>query len=98
MLPYQYLKGVSKMSKVSRRKLFAGFAAVPFLGALAARGEETGARTGAAVAPLHKFAPPLPGREVLRRRYFPNIELVTHTGKIVKFYDDVLKDKIVILN
>jgi len=86
------------MSEVSRRKLFAGFAAVPFLGALAARGEETGARTGATLAPAHKFAPPLPGREVMRRRYFPNVELVTHTDKKVKFYDDVLKDKIVILN
>jgi len=26
------------------------------------------------------------------------VELVTHTGKKVKFYDDVLKDKIVVLN
>jgi protein SCO1/2 len=81
------------MSEISRRKLFAGFAAVPFLGALAGSGEEA-----KIAAPAHRFAPPLSGREVIRRRYFPDVELVTHTGKKVKFYDDVLKDKIVILN
>ena len=80
------------MSEVSRRKLFAGFAMLPFAGALAARGEET------APPPVRHFAPRLSGREIIRRRYFPNIELVTHQGKTVKFYDDVLKDKIVVLN
>jgi protein SCO1 len=30
--------------------------------------------------------------------YFPNLELVTHEGKKVKFYDDLLKDKLVIFN
>jgi len=79
-----------KMPEVSRRKLFAGLAALPFAGTLALRGDEP--------VPAHKFAPRLSGREVIRRRYFPNVELVTHTGKKVKFYDDVLKDKIVVLN
>lgn len=82
------------MSEVSRRKLFAGFALLPFAGALAAHGDESHELP----APQHKFAPRLSGREMLRRRYFPNVELVTHTGKKVKFYDDVLKDKIVVLN
>ncbi|HEY4679218.1 MAG TPA: SCO family protein [Candidatus Angelobacter sp.] len=82
------------MSEVSRRKMFAGLALLPFAGALAAHGDESPALP----APQHKFAPRLSGREMLRRRYFPNVELVTHTGKKVKFYDDVLKDKIVILN
>jgi protein SCO1/2 len=44
------------------------------------------------------FAPPISGREALRRRYFPNVVLTTSTGKNVKFYDDLLKDKIVVLN
>lgn len=82
------------MSEVSRRKMFAGLALLPFAGALAAHGDESPALP----APQHKFAPRLSGRKMLRRRYFPNVELVTHTGKKVKFYDDVLKDKIVILN
>ena len=82
------------MSDVSRRKLFAGLAMVPLapmVGAISARGDDQPALP-------HKFAPRLPGREVMRRRYFPNLELVTSDGKPVKFYDDLLKDKIVVLN
>lgn len=37
-------------------------------------------------------------RERLAERSFPNVTLTTHTGKKVKFYDDLLKDKIVIIN
>ena len=81
------------MSELSRRKLFAGLAVAPFAGALVARGR----RTSAPAAPRQVRAP-LSGREVIRKRYFPNVELVTHEGKKVKFYDDVLKDKIVVLN
>jgi protein SCO1 len=32
------------------------------------------------------------------RPYFPNVELVTHDGKKVKFYDDLVKNKVVIFN
>ncbi len=80
------------MSDVSRRKLFAGLAVLPLAGGLLAHGDDP------APAPMHKFAPRLSGREIMRRRYFPNFELVTQDGKKLKFYDDVLKDKIVILN
>ena len=45
-----------------------------------------------------RFSPPLSGREVMRTRYFPNLPLVTHHGKTVRFYDDLLKDKIVVIN
>src|SRR6266576_3593125 len=45
-----------------------------------------------------QFAPPDSGREVMRKRYFPNVPLVTHEGKRVRFYDDVVKGKIVLLN
>lgn len=37
-------------------------------------------------------------REKLQARHFPNFELTTHEGKKVKFYDDLIKDKIVIIN
>jgi protein SCO1/2 len=79
------------MSEMNRRKLFAGLAVLPFAGTLLARADQQ------ATAP-RQFAPPLSGRELMRRRYFPNVELTTHDGKKVKFYDDLLKDKIVILN
>ena len=37
-------------------------------------------------------------REWLAERSFPNVVLTTHEGKKVKFYDDLIKDKIVIFN
>src|SRR6478672_10173788 len=37
-------------------------------------------------------------RERFAERSFPNVTLTTHEGKKVKFYDDLLKDKIVIIN
>ena len=45
-----------------------------------------------------QFAAPDSGPEVMRKRYFPNVPLVTHEGKRVRFYDDLLKGKIVVLN
>ncbi len=30
--------------------------------------------------------------------YFPNIPLVTHEGKSVRFFDDLIKDKVVVIN
>ena len=37
-------------------------------------------------------------RDVIRDKYFPNLTVVTHDGRRVKFYDDLIKDKIVLLN
>jgi protein SCO1/2 len=37
-------------------------------------------------------------RAVTKARYFPNVELTTHEGKKVLFYDDLIKDKIVVIN
>ena len=80
------------MSEVSRRKLFAGLAALPFAGLVAA------ADGPAAPATAHRFAPRLSGREMLRKRYFPDVVLTTSDNKKVRFYDDLLKDKIVVIN
>ncbi len=35
---------------------------------------------------------------MMRRRYFPDFELTAHDGRKMKFYDDILKDKIVLIN
>jgi protein SCO1/2 len=40
----------------------------------------------------------IPSRERIRQRYFPNLVLTTQDGKQVKFYDDLVKDKIVVFN
>ena len=37
-------------------------------------------------------------RERIRRRYFPNVELQTQDGKTVRFYDDLIKNKVVTIN
>src|SRR5262245_27941853 len=37
-------------------------------------------------------------REAIRERYFPNIELHTQEGRTVHLYDDLIKDKIMIIN
>lgn len=37
-------------------------------------------------------------RTRVQQRFFPNLPLVTHEGKEVLFYDDLIKDKIVLLN
>jgi protein SCO1/2 len=37
-------------------------------------------------------------RDTIRNRFLPNVALVTHEGKNVRFYDDLIKDKIVIIN
>ncbi len=43
-------------------------------------------------------AAPLPPRELIRRRNFPNVVLTTHEGEQVRFYDDLIKDKFVTIN
>lgn len=40
----------------------------------------------------------LSAREVIRRRYFPDVTLVTHEGKKVRFYEDLIKDRCVMMN
>jgi protein SCO1 len=37
-------------------------------------------------------------RKKTQERHFPNFELTTHEGKKVRFYDDLVKDKIVVIN
>jgi protein SCO1/2 len=68
------------------RTTFAGLLAVAFLvgyAVVAGQGQTSRVKTP---------------RERLAERSFPNVTLTTHEGKKVKFYDDLLKDKIVIIN
>lgn len=76
------------MPRVSRRALLASSALAPFVGGALAL---AGSRDKTIAAPSGR-------REVFRERYFPNVTLTTHQGKKVKFYDDLLRDKIVVIN
>src|SRR5689334_18054836 len=40
----------------------------------------------------------LPAREVIHRRYFPDVTLVTHEGKKVRLYEDLVENKCVMMN
>jgi protein SCO1 len=42
--------------------------------------------------------PALTGRDRIRMFHLPNVALTTHTGRPVSFYDDLVKDKKVIVN
>jgi protein SCO1/2 len=85
------------MKNISRRSVMALIGAAPFAGALAARADGAllaGADKRPAAAPDMNTA----SRERMRELHFPNVTLTTHKGKRVRFYDDLLKDKIVLLN
>jgi protein SCO1/2 len=59
-------------------------------------GDNPAKRENAPAPPQAAFAP----HEETRwgADYFPNIPLVTHQGKSVRFFDDLIKDKVVVIN
>ena len=76
------------MQELSRRKLFGLAAITPFAAILRPQGAEAATTTTAAAA----------DRERIRRRHFPDVTLLTQDNQKVRFYEDVVKDKIVTIN
>jgi len=75
------------MPRLTRRSLLASAALTPLAGSLL--GGASGPRPGpSALSP----------RERCRELHFPNVPLTTHEGRDVRFYDDLLKGKIVTIN
>src|SRR5580698_544093 len=91
------------MSDVSRRKMLGWTALTPLAGATALVAARTAnaAAPGAASGPAGA-APAATRSELARRRiqrlHLPNVPLLTHEGKPVRFYDDLVKNKIVTMN
>lgn len=79
------------MKNISRRNVMSLLAAAPLVGAVTARAETP--KPGAGPRPED-----IASRDRIRERHFPNVPLVTHEGKQVRFYDDLIKDKIVVIN
>ena len=77
------------MTDLKRRILIATLGAAPFAVPLLAHAQAPGAN------PRFKQ---VSSRERIRQRYFPNLVLTAHDGRKLKFYDDLVKDKIVIFN
>jgi protein SCO1/2 len=76
----------------SRRKLLFGLGAAPLLGSALAWAESS--KRG---LPFFRGEAPTP-RERIQKHGLPNVELSTHTGQTVRFYDDLIKDKKVVIN
>jgi len=76
-------KGMKEMTPISRRTFLATYGMAPVAGGLLAQ-----VWSSATVY----------AREVIRERYFPNVVLRTHENKRVRFYDDLIKNKIVAIN
>lgn len=77
------------MTDLKRRSLIAALGAAPFAVPL------LGVAQTIETKPRFKQ---ISSRERIRERYFPNFLLTTHEGRKVRFYDDLVKDKIVIFN
>ena len=77
------------MTDLKRRNFVAMLGTAPFVVPLLTRADEPASKS--------KFKQ-ISSRERIRQRYFPNLVLTTHEGQEVKFYDDLIKDKIVIFN
>lgn len=77
------------MTDLKRRSLLATLGAAPLVVPLLAH-----AQVGDANPRFKQIS----SRERIRQRYFPNLVLTTHEGRKVKFYDDLVKDKLVVFN
>ncbi|HEU4432786.1 MAG TPA: SCO family protein, partial [Pyrinomonadaceae bacterium] len=77
------------MTDLKRRSLVAALGAAPIAVPLLAQAQSTGLES--------KFKQ-ISSRERIRQRYFPNLILTDQDGRKLKFYDDLVKDKIVIFN
>ena len=78
------------MRSMTRRDWLAGVGLAPLVGSLIAPAEPAKINMGT--------FQDIPPRELLRLRHFPNLELVTHQGRKVRFYDDLIKNKKVVIN
>ena len=77
------------MTDLKRRSLVAALGAAPLAVPLL---------TNAQTIDVNSKFKQVPSRERIRQRYFPNLVLTSHEGRKLKFYDDMVKDKLVIFN
>jgi len=95
------------MSNVSRRKLLGLLGMAPLAGGALAAFGATGANfggaiptdsAGAATAPSAGLTMSEKARRRIQEQHLPNIPLITQDGQQVRFYDDLVKGKVVSLN
>jgi protein SCO1/2 len=76
------------MPELNRRALLALAAMAPFPAAAETKAVAVSTAAGGAAE----------ARERIRQRYFPDVELLTQDNRKVRFYQDLIKDKVVIIN
>lgn len=79
------------MSEINRRTWLAALCAAPLTGGLAAFLQVRG---NVSTLASEKLTP----RQRIQRRNLPNVELTSHDGRRVRFYDDLVKDKKVLVH
>ncbi len=72
---------------ISRRELLSLAAMAPLAGTILSTGAAAGVHASS-------IDPQSEARENIRKRYFPNVTLQTQDGKNVRFYDDLVKDRL----
>jgi protein SCO1/2 len=82
-------KGEKSMATVTRRTWLLTVGVAPVAGGLAAWAQGP-RRVHAGHA--------LSARERIQQHHLPNVEVITHEGRRVRFYDDLVRDKKVIIN
>lgn len=70
----------------------------PLVGGLLTGVAQAQEQGGEAQAPPQRKWREVSGRERFREKHFPDVILTTHEGKKVRFYEDLMKDKLFILN
>ena len=90
------------MPDLSRRKLLGLMGTAPLVGGvLGATVNGTAAdnkTTAKALSAPDMLAASRAAREDIRKQYLPNVTLYTQDNKRVRFYDDLVKDKIITIN
>ena len=84
---------------MNRRELLTALGMAPAAAAaLASETTETTAPASPAAGQAPRKWAQISPREQIRRRYFPDLQLLDQSGRTVRLYDDLIKDKIVLIN
>jgi len=84
------------MDRLTRRQYLL-MTGVPVLAGLGAYGAAERLLEPAPDRARYRLAGAVSARALLQQRHLPNVALVTHNGERVRFYDDLVKDKNVVV-
>jgi protein SCO1 len=83
---------------MSRWSFIGSLFAVLLVGCSRSGGERSGVHSGAKPVDSMRVLTPPNRVAQIREQHLPNVELTTHLGRKVRFYDDLVKGKVVAIN